>query len=391
MARHIRPVLGSVFAGVLVAPVLVVALASGGQADEGDTLSTTGLGAQGQLGNGSTTSRTSFGPVNTLVGVDEVAGGREHVVALIDGAVWSWGDGIKGATGLGSTAIRTSPDAGDRAWRRGRPPSRRSPPVTTTRSRRLSDGTVRSWGFNAMGQLGDGTTTKRLRPVTVTGLSGVVDVVGGRDMSYARLADGTVRSWGGGANGELGNGILTARQTRPVTVTGLTGVMALAAGRNHGLALRSDGTVMAWGLNSSGQLGNGTKTSRSTPVLVSGIVGAIAVAAGADHSVALLADGRVFTWGEAGRGQLGNGSTTDRTTPVQVTGLPAIAALGCGRDHVLAITAAGTMWAWGQNDYGQLGDGTVTRRTRPILVPGVSDAAEAAGGRGYTVLRHNPV
>ncbi len=156
-----------------------------------------------------------------------------------------------------------------------------------------------------MGQLGDGTTTKRLRPVTVTGLSGVVDVVGGRDMSYARLADGTVRSWGGGANGELGNGTLTARQTRPVTVTGLTGVVALAAGRNHGLALRSDGTVMAWGLNSSGQLGNGTKTSRSTPVQVSGIAGAIAVAAGADHSVALLADGRVFAWGEAGRGQLG--------------------------------------------------------------------------------------
>ncbi len=134
LARHIRPFLGSVVAGVLVAPMLVVALASGGQADEGDTLSTTGLGAQGQLGHGSTASRTSFGPVNTLVGVDEVAGGREHVVALIDGAVWSWGDGIKGATGLGNTAIRTSPDAGDRGGDGDDHRHGRSPPVTTTRS-----------------------------------------------------------------------------------------------------------------------------------------------------------------------------------------------------------------------------------------------------------------
>ncbi len=203
LVRHIRPFLGSVVAGVLVAPMLVVALASGGQADEGDTLSTTGLGAQGQLGHGSTTSRTSFGPVNMLVGVDEVAGGREHVVALIDGAVWSWGDGIKGATGLGNTAIRTSPTLVTGV-------ATGTATVTDVATghyhslARLSDGTVRTWGFNAMGQLGDGTTTKRLRPVTVTGLATVVEVVGGRDMSYARLADGSVRSWGGGANGELG-------------------------------------------------------------------------------------------------------------------------------------------------------------------------------------------
>ena len=198
-------------------------------------------------------------------------------------------------------------------------------------------------------------------------------------MSYALLADGTVRAWGGGANGELGNGSLTARQTRPVSVSGLSGVVALAGGRNHAVALRSDGTIMTWGLNTSGQLGDGTKTSRSTPVQVSGVSTAVAVAAGADHSVALLSDGRVLTWGEAGRGQLGNGSTTDRTTPVQVTGLPAVVSLGCGRDHTHVVTSAGELWAWGQNDYGQLGDGTTTRRTRPVRVPGITDAVEFSG------------
>ena len=177
-------------------------------ADDGDTVWTTGLGAQGQLGNGSTASRTSFGQVASLLGVDEVHGGREHVLALVDGAVWAWGDGIKGATGLGSTAVRTMPTLVSGV-------ATGTTTVTNVSTGHyhslalLSDGTVRSWGFNAMGQLGDGTTTKRLRPVTVAGLSTVTDIVGGRDMSYALLADGTVRAWGGGANGELGNGSLT--------------------------------------------------------------------------------------------------------------------------------------------------------------------------------------
>ena len=210
-------------------------------------------------------------------------------------------------------------------------------------------------------------------------------------MSYARLADGSVRSWGGGANGELGNGALTARQTRPVTVTGLTGVVALAAGRNHGLALRSDGTVMAWGLNSSGPARQRHQDLPLHPASRSPASPARSPSPRARTTRWRCSPTDASTPGaRRSRGQLGNGSTTDRTTPVQVTGLPAIAALGCGRDHVLAITATGTMWAWGQNDYGQLGDGTMTRRTRPILVPGVSDAADAAGGRGYTVLRRNP-
>ena len=231
--RRIRTLAASLAAGALLAPVLVVMTATSSLADEGDTVWTTGLGAQGQLGNGSTASRTSFGQVASLLGVDEVHGGREHVLALVDGAVWAWGDGIKGATGLGSTAVRTMPTLVSGV-------ATGTTTVTNVSTGHyhslalLSDGTVRSWGFNAMGQLGDGTTTKRLRPVTVAGLSTVTDIVGGRDMSYALLADGTVRAWGGGANGELGNGSLTARQTRPVSVSGLSGVVAMAGGRNHG-------------------------------------------------------------------------------------------------------------------------------------------------------------
>jgi len=254
----------------------------------------------------------------------------------------------------------------------------------------MGDGTIRAWGFNSLGQLGDGTTTKRLSPVAVHNISTAVDMVGGRDMSYAILADGTVRAWGGGVNGELGNGTNPTRQTTPVAVSNLTDVVELAGGRNHGLALKSDGTVWAWGLNASGQLGDGTKTSRNRPVQVSGISTAVAVAAGADHSVALLANGAVMTWGEAGRGQLGNGSTIDRTTALAVSGLPSdVVFIGCGRDHTLVVTSDGQLWDWGQNDFGQLGDGTLTRRTRPVHIAAISDAVEAHGGRGYTVLRRN--
>ncbi|HSS68760.1 MAG TPA: hypothetical protein VLK34_09440, partial [Nocardioidaceae bacterium] len=99
--------------GVIVAPMIAIAGAPGANADAGDTVSTSGLGSDGQLGNGSTGNRTTFGAVNTLTDVDEVAGGREHVVALVGGRVYTWGDGSKGATGLGSTA--STPSAAARA------------------------------------------------------------------------------------------------------------------------------------------------------------------------------------------------------------------------------------------------------------------------------------
>ena len=123
--------------------------------------------------------------------------------------------------------------------------------------------------------------------------------------------------------------------------------------------MRATGTLVAWGLNSSGQLGDGSKTNRSLPVPVPGLTDVVKIACGADHSVALCGgDGTVWAWGEASRGQLGLGSTLDRVSPTRVTTMPSAVALGCGRDHTVAAAADGSTYAWGQNDYGQLGDGT---------------------------------
>lgn len=224
-----------------------------------------------------------------------------------------------------------------------------------------------TWGGNAFGQLGSGTTQARPTPGPVTGLDGVVDLHGGREHVAALRADGTVWVWGSNAQGQLGLGGTTNRSA-PTTVPGLSGVVAVETGHNSSLALLPDGTVRTWGLNADGQLGDGSTTLRRTPVTVTGLSTAVAVAAGRDMSYALRADGTVVAWGRNDEGQLGDGTTVRRTTPVRVGALTDVIGVAGGRDHGLALRSDGTVWAWGSNDYGQIGDGSLTDRTSPVQV-----------------------
>lgn len=257
-----------------------------------------------------------------------------------------------------------------------------------------SDGTVWAWGANDTGQLGDGTTTlQRNTPVQVRGpggvryLTNVVAIAAGIRHSLALKSDGTVWNWGLNTYGGLGDGTTTDSNT-PVQVKGLggvgylTGVVAIAAGAGHGLALKSDGTVWAWGWNLRGQLGDGTTANRTTPIQVQGsggvgfLTGIVAVATAGQHSLALKSDGTVWAWGWNWAGQLGDGTTTNRATPVQVSALTGMRAVGAGGDHSLGVKSDGTLWAWGRNDMNQLGDGTTVDRTTPVQVTG-------PGGVGY--------
>lgn len=157
-----------------------------------------------------------------------------------------------------------------------------------------ADGTVWTWGRNTYGQLGDGTTTDSPTPVPVPGLSGVTDVAAGACHNLALLGDGTVRAWGSSVAGVIGNGTWSAVPvTAPVPVTGLTSVIAIACGERHNLALRSDGTVRAWGANFNGQLGQAPVNPIPSPTPIAGVTGVVSIAAGSSHSLVVRNDGSV--------------------------------------------------------------------------------------------------
>jgi len=211
-----------------------------------------------------------------------------------------------------------------------------------------------------------------------------VNVSAGWNHTVALKSDGTVWAWGYNIYGQLGDTTTIERHT-PVQVSGLSGVTAVAAGVNSTVALKSGGTVWAWGWNAYGQLGDNTVIDRQSPVQVSGLGGVAAVATGHYHTVALKSDGTLWAWGRNDFGQLGDGTTIERHTPVQVGGLIDITAVFGGAYHTVALKSDGTVWAWGDNSHGELGDGTTTERHTPVQVGGLSGVTAVAAGFFHSV------
>jgi len=245
----------------------------------------------------------------------------------------------------------------------------------------LANGTATCWGLGESGQRGDGSfSTFALSPVAVNGLTGAVDLAAGYGHTCALLSNATMRCWGENREGQLGNGTTASPGTaQPVTVGGITGVSAFTTGAYHTCALLSNGTLRCWGRN-QGQLGNGTYTNSSTPVAVSGLSSVSAVSGGGAHTCAVRSDGTVWCWGENDFGQLGNGTTTTATTPVQVSGIAGAVGVATGWRHTCALVGSGTVHCWGQNQFGQLGNGTVTNRTTPVQVSGITGAVGVTAG-----------
>jgi alpha-tubulin suppressor-like RCC1 family protein len=214
----------------------------------------------------------------------------------------------------------------------------------------LSDNAIVAWGNNSYGQLGVGDTNSRSQPTGVVFLSGPVsDIKQGNYFTLALLGDGSVHSWGINTYGQLGDGSTTLRST-PTPVTGLSGgVIAIAAGGTHSLALMNDGTVKAWGYNGYGQLGFGNETSTSTPGQVVGLNNIIAIAAGEDFSLALKNDGTVWAWGYNYNAEAGRTSPVQVLSPVVISSLTGVVQIEATSNTAFALDNLGRVWGWGDN------------------------------------------
>lgn len=257
---------------------------------------------------------------------------------------------------------------------------------------------LRNWGYNGYGQLGDGTTLTSNIPVKAFNISMIIQLVGGEKHTLAIMQDATVWAWGSNSDGQLGDGTnndssVPVQVKDPSDPTGyLTNVTGIAAGANHSLAIKLDGTLRAWGRNSNGQLGDGTTTNRKYPVQAIDpahptkfLQNVRQIAGGASHSVAMRANKRLWTWGNNDYGQLGDGTHNERHIPTQLAGVSEVASLSARSVFTVISRLDGTVWAWGRNDQGQLGNGTVTDSASPVQAVGVGGATQVAAGESHTL------
>ncbi|UQZ85942.1 Regulator of chromosome condensation (RCC1) repeat protein [Paenibacillus konkukensis] len=190
---------------------------------------------------------------------------------------------------------------------------------------------------------------------------------GGDSFSLALKSDGTVWAWGDNASGKLGDGT-TAEKLTPNQVPSLNNVIDIAAGSNHSMALKSDGTVWAWGSNQYGQLGDGTKVNKKTPTQIPSLNSVISIAASGSNSYALKSDGTLWVWG-TGSNKTGLGTATgNNTVPVRVHNVTNIVKFAVGYGHASATSQDGTIWMWGDGANGQIGDGAMEHRPEPVII-----------------------
>jgi alpha-tubulin suppressor-like RCC1 family protein len=324
------------------------------------TLWTWGRNTEGQLGDNTATDRLT--PVTTFTGGTnwkQVAGGGYYTAAIkTDGTLWTWGRNTSGQIGDNTIIQRSTPvttTAGGSNWKQVSCKGSYTAAIKT-------DGTLWTWGLGTSGQLGDNTTTSRSNPVTTfAGGTNWKQVSGGSNHTAALNDDGVNKRlylWGSNANQQLGIFYINQDVIPNQTFAGGTNWKQVTCGNGHTAAVKTDGTLWTWGNNSAGHLGDNTTTQRTTPVTTfAGGTNWKQVSTFGNVTAAIKTDGTLWTWGINSSRQLGDNTTTQRNTPVttfaggtdwkQVTG---------GDNHTAAIKTDGTLWTWGRGTQGQLGN-----------------------------------
>lgn len=310
-----------------------------------------------------------------LSNITQLVKGNYHACALVNGGVKCWGWNNEGALGNGGST--------DAYWLQPQPVVGLSSGVValtaggTHTCAVLATGEAKCWGANQNGQLGDGTTTSQLTPVTVANLPAVSGISAGAWHTCAITTTGAAKCWGHGDSGRLGNGATTS-QTQPVSVSGLSsGVSQISAGLFHTCAVMTSGEAKCWGANMNGQVGaDTTQAAYTTPVTVWGLsTGTASISAGVFHSCAVTKTGAAKCWGYNGQGELGDGTYASRAYMAQVQGLTSgVTNISTGFGYSCAVTAAGAVKCWGSNSDGVLGS-SVSNTAVPTQVTGLTSGA----------------
>lgn len=308
--------------------------------------------------------------------------GAAHSCALAPEGLRCWGDNSLAQYGSGSDVRDSLPVPGG---------ANLTLTAVTAGSAHMcgltTNGEAWCWGSNSQGQLGDSTGFSRLSPVRVVGGHTFKALSAGAGHTCGIRTDGAAYCWGQGGNGRLGSGdVLTLPFPVAVAADSGTTWLTIHAGLAHTCARRSDNVVLCWGSNSSGRLGDGTTTDRSTPTPIVGTW--VDVAVGGSHTCALTAAGQVFCWGLGTSGQLGVGGTPSQVTlPSTVSATPVFRSIWAATASTCALTDEGAAWCWGNNGNGRLGDGSTTNRSEPTAVSGGARYASLALGSEHACGR----
>lgn len=331
-----------------------------------------GTDSRGQLGDGLATYSTIPRVVGN--GFKSIDVGVTHVLAVkFDGTLWAWGDNMLGQLGDGTATQSSIPKQVGNGYSFAAAGELFSLAIKT-------DGSLWAWGINNKGQLGNGATSATVNSTPKQVGKDFSAIAAGTSHAVALKQDGSLWTWGWNVSGQLGNGTTTDVYV-PTQIA--TGFKTVAAGFSHSLAISSDGNLWSWGNNAWGQLGDGTSAQSFLPKKVGAGFAAVASNRGLSYginygfSVALKSDGTLWAWGHNGSGQLGIGTSSSANIPAKVgTDYSAVAG---GESHSTGIRSNASVWSSGSNKVGQLGDGTFSGHLTPVL-------ANNEGATGYLSL-----
>jgi alpha-tubulin suppressor-like RCC1 family protein len=352
-------------------------------------LFTWGGNKYGRLGTDDTSNR--FTPVTTFAGGTnwkQVSSGQSHTAAIkTNGTLWTWGGGLYGRLGINATTDRSTPVttfAGGTNWKQVSAGSNHTAAVKT-------DGTLWTWGYGGLGQLGINATTNRNTPVQVFGsATNWKQVIAASTHTAAVKTDGTLWTWGYGGLGRLGTNATITRSTPVTTFAGGTNWKQVSSGNFHMAAVKTDGTLWTWGNGGLGQLGTNATITRSTPVTTfAGGTNWKQVSSGTDYTAAIKTDGTLWTWGNGGLGRLGTNDGITRSTPVTTfaggINWKQVSAGTTGSSHIAAIKTDGTLWTWGNGGSGRLGNAVTTNVSTPVTTfAGGTNWKQVSSGASHT-------